>query len=153
MASSTTKNQTSPLLPPTSSDEHSYNAPNRFTQGAINVLSIGRLVGGVAGVVAPGFAAGLFRIPVSGEALIFPRLFSVREGVLAELLWTADGTRDGGRELKRALWANIATDALDVASCAFGFATGTMSRSAASLFGGGAMFFLALGVVGLRGVN
>ncbi|KAF2802249.1 uncharacterized protein BDZ99DRAFT_207134 [Mytilinidion resinicola] len=150
MASSP-KSQTSPLLPPTSKD-HLSNTPNRLTQGAINVLSITRLVAGTACVIAPGFTTGLFRIPVSGQALILPRIFGVREGVLAELLWTAEGTQSDKWELKRALWAGVAADTLDVASCAFGLATGALSRPAAGLFGGGATIFLALGAIGLRGV-
>ncbi|KAF2494541.1 hypothetical protein BU16DRAFT_527613 [Lophium mytilinum] len=146
------KSETSPLHPQIS-EGPSSNTPNRLTQGAINVLSISRLVAGTASIVAPGLMVSLFRITVSGPgALILPRMFGVRDGVLAELLWTADGTQNDKRELKRALWAGLATDTLDLASCVFGLATGTLSKPAFGLLGGGAMVFMALGTIGLRGV-
>jgi hypothetical protein len=91
---------------------------------------------------------------VSGQALILPRLFGARDGVLGELLWTAEreGEHNDRRELKRALWAGVAADGLDIASCAYAVATGTLSRQAGALLGGGAVVFLVLGIVGLRGV-
>ena len=74
--------------------------------------------------------------------------------MLGELLWTARDSKvpdNSRREVKRALWAGIATDALDIGSLLFGLATGTVNRAAASLVGGGACVFIALGAIGMRG--
>lgn len=83
------------------------------------------------------------------------RLFGGREVVLGELLITAEDKNSptgGRREIKRALWANIGADTIDVCSVIFAVATGTMGKIPGVLFGGGAAVALGLGALGLKGL-
>jgi hypothetical protein len=56
------------------------------------------------------------------------------------------------REIRRALWAGIATDAVDIGSVALGFAMGHYGKTTGVLLGAVAVGSLAMGVVGLRGL-
>ena len=79
----------------------------------------------------------------------------MRDLALGELLLTAEAKNSpngGRREIKRALWAGIGCDVADVASIAFALATGTMGRAPAVIFGGGAVAFLGLAGVSMRGL-
>lgn len=54
------------------------------------------------------------------------------------------------REVSRALWTNVAADALDIGSLVFGVAMGQVGRTTGGLFGAAAVGALGLGVAGLR---
>jgi hypothetical protein len=86
---------------------------------------------------------------------VIVRLFAIRDFMLGELLVTAEDRNSptgGRREIRRALLANIGSDAVDICSIGFALATGTMGRVPGALFGGGAALFLGLGVLGLKGL-
>jgi hypothetical protein len=105
---------------------------------------------------APQFTANLFRIPITPQQNILGRLIGIREIVLGEYIWFCrGGLTDASqrKELRHILMANIVVDTVDIASCAYGFARGTMSKPAAGLFGGGAILFAVMGLVGLNGLK
>jgi hypothetical protein len=86
---------------------------------------------------------------------VIVRLFGVREFMLGELLMTAEDKNSstrGRREIRRALLANMGTDAVDVCSVVFAVATGAMGRVPGALFGGAGAVALGLGVLGLKGL-
>jgi hypothetical protein len=56
------------------------------------------------------------------------------------------------REIRRALWAGIATDAVDIGSVAYGLAIGHYGKTTGGLMGAAAVGSLAMGVMGLRGL-
>lgn len=56
------------------------------------------------------------------------------------------------REIRRALWAGIATDAVDIGSVALGFAMGHYGKTTGGLLGAAAAGSLLMGVMGLRGL-
>jgi hypothetical protein len=81
------------------------------------------------------------------------RGLGTRDIVLGELLLTADKSAEDRKEVRRALWAGVATDAADVGVTALALATGQISRTGAGLFGGAAMAGLIVGLVGLRSLK
>jgi hypothetical protein len=89
------------------------------------------------------------------------RLFGGREIVLAELLWfvrpksgdkntMSPKTVEERRELRRILWANVATDSIDMAIVAYAASQGAIGKPAAVCFAAGATSALVLGLLGLR---
>lgn len=56
------------------------------------------------------------------------------------------------RETRRALWAGVATDAIDIGSVAFGFAMGHYGKTTGGLLGAVAVASLAMGVTALKGL-
>jgi hypothetical protein len=123
---------------------------------SIQALSILRLAVGAACTIAPRFACGLFYFPIPAAYAVMPRLFGVRDVALAELLYTAEDKNSpngGRREIKRALWAGIGCDVVDIASLAFGVATGTVGKAPAAIIGGGAVAFIGLAALSFRGLR
>lgn len=57
-----------------------------------------------------------------------------------------------GREMKRAVWAGLAADVVDIGSIVFGVAMGHIGRTPGGLLGGAALGGIALGSVCLRGL-
>lgn len=87
---------------------------------------------------------------------VLARLFGIRDLILGELLLTAEDKKlpDGGkREIKRALWANLAADAVDMCNIGFAVATGTIEGLPAAIFGGGAALLVALEAGVMRGLQ
>jgi hypothetical protein len=126
------------------------------TTTSIKALSFLRLAVGAACTIAPRFACGLFYFPIPAAYAVMPRLFGVRDIALAELLYTAEdknSSNGGRREIIRSLWAGIGCDAVDIASLAFGVATGTVGKAPAVIIGGGAVAFIGLAAVSLRGIR
>lgn len=70
--------------------------------------------------------------------------------MIGELLLTADQKEKERKQLKRALWAGIAIDTLDLGATIVAGATGQLSRMGAGMFGGAAVSLVVLGLVGLR---
>ncbi|KIW01359.1 uncharacterized protein PV09_07130 [Verruconis gallopava] len=124
-----------------------------YAKGAITALGAIRAVLGAGLLIAPRFVGGLFHIPVTAQSALIGRAVGGRDLVLGELLLTADGSQKDRKEVKRALWAGLAADALDIGSIVFAVASGQLSRTGAGLFGGGATAFVLLGVVGLRSLK
>lgn len=82
-------------------------------------------------------------------------MVGARDGVLGELLLTAEdksAPEGGRREMRRALWAGIAADAIDIGSLAYAVAKGHVGKPTGGLFGAGAVVFIGLGAWGLRGL-
>ncbi|KAF2262691.1 hypothetical protein CC78DRAFT_605740 [Lojkania enalia] len=154
MAPSPTHNQSEPLLPSKLANEQ-FSSLSTTSTTAIKALSILRIAVGASCIIAPRWSCALFQFPIPAAYSVMPRIFGVRDLILGELLITAENKEspDGGRrEIKRALWANIGADVVDVGSVLFGLATGTVGRAPAAIFGGGAAAFVILGVLGLRGL-
>jgi hypothetical protein len=160
--SPTNKDTTSPTSPTSTLTP----VPTPFTIGLITTLSSLRAVAGFSCILAPTFTGTLFRLPIpanSTNALLL-RLFGVRDAVIGELLWTVrpgtvgEPTRTAAtvlaerKELKRILWANVATDGLDLVCVAVALGRGALGRPAAACVGGGAATFLVLGLMALRGL-
>ncbi|KAF2193397.1 hypothetical protein K469DRAFT_712153 [Zopfia rhizophila CBS 207.26] len=153
-SSTTSHNQTDPLLPSKLINEQPEHLPSTSST-SIKALSILRIAVGASCLIAPRFSCALFQFPIPAAMSVMPRLFGVRDLVLGELLLTAEdknGPDRGRREIKRALWAGIGTDAVDIASILVGVVTGTVGRIPAAIFGGGAVAFIGLGALGMRGL-
>ena len=118
-----------------------------FALGAI------RAVAGAGLLVAPIFIGKLFHVPVTAQSALLARAVGTRDLVLGELLLTSDRDAKDRKEVNRALWAGVATDALDLGAAVFALSTGQLTKMGAGLFGGGATAFLLLGLVGLRSLK
>src|ERR1700733_1937134 len=79
--------------------------PSLLPTGTITLLGGLRAVAGAAIVLAPVTMCKLFAIPLAGSAIPVARLVGIRDLVLGELLFTADGGGDSRREVKRAFMA------------------------------------------------
>lgn len=129
--------------------------PSSVSQGAITALTSIRLVIGTTALFIPltTFKIVLFPLPTSVSLL--PRLVGLREIVFGELLWTAKADFDKGqgrkKEVRRALWANVAVDGMEAGAVVYAAAMGLMPRNAAILLGTGAVASVGLGLMGLRG--
>lgn len=122
---------------------------------AIKTLSWARIATGVACLAAPRFTCALFKWNIPAESSLLVRMVGARDAVLGELLITAEDkhAHDGGqRELRRALWTNMAADVVDVGSVVYAVAMGHVGRATGGLFGAGAVAFIGLGAWGLRGL-
>lgn len=119
----------------------------------ITALGAIRAVAGAGLLIAPVFIGKLFHVPVTAQSALLARAVGTRDLVLGELLLTADKDTKDRKEVKRALWAGVSTDALDVGATVFALATGQLTRTGAGLFGGGATAFLLLGMIGLRSLH
>jgi hypothetical protein len=149
--------------PVTTSTDVTITTPTPFTVGVVNGLSYLRAIAGFSCIIAPTFTGKLFQIPIVANSTnsILLRLFGVRDAVIGELLWTVR-PRSGEwtkslaaahaeqKELKRILWANVATDGLDLACIAFALSKGALSKPAAACVGGGAATFLVMGLIALK---
>jgi hypothetical protein len=155
-SSTSSQHQTDPLLSPKLVNEQHAAPLSSATSTSIKALSFLRLAVGAACTIAPRFACGLFYFPVPAAYAVMPRLFGVRDIALAELLYTAEDKNSptrGRREIRRSLWAGIGCDAVDILSLAYGVATGTVGKAPAAIIGGGAVAFIALAAVGLKGIR
>ncbi|ORY08447.1 hypothetical protein BCR34DRAFT_603533 [Clohesyomyces aquaticus] len=154
--STSSHGQAEPLLAPKLRNEQASSPLTPTASGAIKALAILRGAIGVGCLIAPHWSCALFRYPIPASGAVITRLLGAREIVLGELLFTAEDktSHDGGRrEIRRALWANMASDGIDVFSILFGVATGTMGKVPGSLLAGGAIAFLGLGALGMRGLD
>lgn len=73
--------------------------------------------------------------------------------MLGELLITAEDKQSptqGRREVKRALWANMISDSVDVVSISYAFATSTLALGPTALLGGAGGSALLLGAVAMK---
>ncbi|OSS54676.1 hypothetical protein B5807_01027 [Epicoccum nigrum] len=152
----TPQDKTNPLLDAEGkSKTQSSNQPISSTLWAINTLSYLRIATGAACLVTPQFTCALFKwnVPVGSTLLV--RMVGARDGVLGGLLLTAEDKNapDGGRrELKRAIWANMAADTIDIGSLVYAVAKGHVGKSTGWLFGAGAVVSMGLSAWGLRGL-
>ncbi|KAJ4991999.1 hypothetical protein SVAN01_02594 [Stagonosporopsis vannaccii] len=147
----------SSLLNPTlkKKTEYSNEPVSAATLWAIKALSYMRIATGAAVLVAPQFTCALFKYNVPVGSALLVRMVGARDGVLGELLLTAEDKNapDGGRrEIRRALWTGIAADAIDIGSLAYAVAKGHVGKPTGGLFGAGAVVFIGLGALGLRGL-
>jgi hypothetical protein len=155
--SSTTRNEANPLInsPLKPKSEPSNNPLSASTQYAIKALSYFRIATGAACLIAPQFTCALFRYNVPVGSALLVRMVGARDAVLGELLLTAEdrSAPDGGRrEMRRAIWTGIAADAVDIGSLAYAVAKGHAGKPTGALFGAGAVVFMGLGAMGLRGL-
>ncbi|KAF1845272.1 uncharacterized protein K460DRAFT_416553 [Cucurbitaria berberidis CBS 394.84] len=157
MAPSSPHKPSDPLLggQPKLNNEPSSPPLSPATQTAIKALTLIRIVTGAACLVAPRFTCALFKYPVPAEQALLVRMFGVRDAMFGALLITAEdkAAQDGGkREMRRAIWAGIATDVVDMGSLALGVAMGQVGKTAAGLLGAGAVGAVGLGAIALRGL-
>lgn len=153
----TADNAVTPLLntPLKAKTEHSNEPVSASSLWAIRALSYARIATGAACLVAPQLTCALFKYNVPVGSALLVRMVGARDGVLGELLLTAEDkdAPDGGRrEMKRAIWAGIAADAIDMGSLAYAVAKGHVGKPVGGLFGAGAVVFVGLGAWGLRGL-
>ena len=127
--------------------------PKPIAKNTIFALGAIRAVAGAGLLIAPVFIGKLFHVPVTAQSALLARAVGTRDLVLGELLLTADKNGTDRKEVKRALWAGVAADALDLGATVFALSTSQLSKTGAGLFGGGATAFLLLGLVGLRSLN
>ena len=153
MASSASKDSTKPLIPGVSARTPPDNQ-SKVGLCVIKTTAVLRAISGAACLFTPKLVGELFQLSIAPQDMILARLFGVRDAVLGGLLWTAKDafrTTDATQsEIRRALWANIITDSVDLCSCLVGLIDGTMSVPSAALVGGGAFVFALLGIVGLK---
>ncbi|XP_014558858.1 hypothetical protein COCVIDRAFT_35909 [Bipolaris victoriae FI3] len=146
-------NQNEPLLPAKLANEPKpINSISNIAIKAIAALRVGL---GITCLVSPHFGCSLFEMDVPAAYDALPRMFGGRDLVLGVLLLTAGDNHlpDGGRhEIKRALWAGIAADVVDMSSGLIGLATGTSSSASAAFLVFGASAAIIIGAVGLRGL-
>ncbi|KAL2872409.1 uncharacterized protein BJX67DRAFT_376231 [Aspergillus lucknowensis] len=109
------------------------------------LLAVSRMTFGLGFLIAPRPCASLFAIPYTPEAALGARLTGTRDMTLGALLLTS-GSSSSEDVRRRALLAGIATDAIDVLSCLWGYLDGTLPGTAALVLGGGAALMLDLGV-------
>lgn len=125
------------------------------TSYAIKTLSYMRIAAGAACLIAPQFTCALFKYNVPVGSALLVRMVGARDGVLGELLLTAqdkDASDGGRREMRRAIWTGMAADAIDIGSLVYAVAKGHALKSSGGLFGAGAVVFMGLGAWGLRGL-
>lgn len=123
------------------------------TPWAVKTLAYMRIATGAACLVAPQFTCALFRLNIPVGSALLVRMIGARDGVLGELLLTAEDRNapDGGRrELRRAIWAGMAADAIDIGSLVYAVAKGHVGKPTGGLFGAGAIVFMGLGAWGLK---
>jgi hypothetical protein len=124
-----------------------------YAKNTITALGAIRAIAGAGLLIAPQFIGKLFHVPVTAQSALLARAVGTRDLVLGELLLTADRSAKDTKEMKRALWAGLATDALDIGATVFALASGHLTRTGAGLFGGGAAAFLLLGTIGIRSLH
>lgn len=155
MAPSISSQQTDPLLQPKFPTEHQADPLPTSKASVIKAISVLRIAFGAAIFVAPQFTCRLFQLPIPAAYAVIPRIFGARELALGELLITAEDKNSpngGRREIRRALWAGLGCDVADLASMAFGLASGTVGRVPALLFAGCAASLIGLGSFSLKGL-
>lgn len=59
----------------------------------------------------------------------------------------------GQREIKRALYAGLAVDLMDIGATTYAFATGQLGQFGAGMFGSAAAGCAVLGIIGLRSLT
>ncbi|KAK7189958.1 hypothetical protein DPSP01_013716 [Paraphaeosphaeria sporulosa] len=119
------------------------------TSFAIKTLSIVRIFTGAACLIAPRLTCGLHSYNVPSEHSFLVRMMAIREAVIGGLLITAvDEKREdgGGREIRRALWAGIMNDSVDIANLVFGLSRGEVGQTTSSMIGGAAVGAISLAI-------
>jgi hypothetical protein len=152
---------TTPLIP--ASAEPTATTVSPFAVGVINAVSYLRAFAGFGMILAPTFTGKLFLVNIApnSTASVALRLCGVRDAVIGELTWFARPkynkatqstaqTESEKHELRRILWANVATDSLDLAVLAFVASKGAISKPAAGIIAGGAIAGLILAGLGLE---
>jgi hypothetical protein len=138
-----------------STNEQRADARSPVSTLMINSLSYMRLGMGTAFLIAPSQVASLLQVTVLPNSVLFVRLFAIRDLLFGQQLYTAESQTqpDGGkREIKRALWAGIMADAVDMCSIAIAYSSGTLSAFPASLLMSGAVSGIGMGFLGLNGM-
>jgi hypothetical protein len=153
----TTKSSNTPSAPLLSKSPEPTLAPaSPFAVGLVNCLGYFRAGLGFCAILAPTTVGKIFLTPIavhSTESTLL-RLVGVRDLVIGELTWfvrprPSHGQSERG-ELRRVIYANMATDTLDLACLAFAAYKGAIPRPAAGIIGGGAAAFLGMGLLALR---
>lgn len=97
---------------------------SRITRGLITVIGVSRTLAGLGCLLAPAVTAKAFGFStLSPEAALLTRMLGAREIVIGEGLLLAESASHGTPHLQaarqqvaRGIWANIATDGLDIAA-------------------------------------
>ncbi|KAF2642830.1 hypothetical protein P280DRAFT_468141 [Massarina eburnea CBS 473.64] len=157
MASPTLKptTQTSPLIPSKLAKDQTSEPLTSAGYYIIKSLAWSHIGLGAAVLFAPRAVFGLFKFPIPVEMATMARLFGARDVAIGGLLATADDKNlpDGGRrEIKKALWASMGKDAIDVCSVAVALTGGHMGKLPSAMLAGGAAVGIGMGFLGLRTV-
>lgn len=128
---------------------------SRISVVAINSLALARTLAGASLLASPRFTASLFSLPTFSAASVFLRLCGARDAALGGLLWSSSYTSPELRTpmLRQALIIGAVVDVLDGISVGVCFLEGNLKSTPAALIGGGALLFLGLGLVGLKGIT
>ncbi|KAF2756549.1 hypothetical protein EJ05DRAFT_487436 [Pseudovirgaria hyperparasitica] len=146
----------SDMTPTTALPSTTTSTPSKLTTNTINTLAVMRGLIGIGSMIAPipvGSLFGLGRLSPGGALVM--RLAGSRDLAAAGLLWTAkqDGTTEVEKsEVRRALWAGIAIDAMDVGSTLLLLGQGGIRGRFAGLFIAGGVGFVGMAGIGLRGI-
>lgn len=142
-----TSGTSTPLLP-----AYGTALPARSTL-AIATLGAGKVLLGVASIIAPRLTCKLFLLDISPDAYIIGRLFGSSAAALGGLLWCLQRRALVGEtttaDLRLAVVANIMADSIDLISCTVAFASGKISPACFGMLGGGCAVLAALGAAGL----
>jgi hypothetical protein len=156
MAPSTVSHDQTPLLlDPKLVNDQLTKPLSETTSTTIKALAVLRIGLGAACLFAPRWTFALFQFPIPQASGTVVRLFGVRDAILGELLYTAEDRNvpdKGRREMRRALWSNVAADAVDICCVGFAVSTGNMRMLPAALLIGGAAMGVGMGTIGLRGL-
>ncbi|KAK3300664.1 uncharacterized protein B0H64DRAFT_20278 [Chaetomium fimeti] len=143
-------------MPPSKVIKGSPSTPlSSTTLTAIKVLSLIRIATGAGCLIAPRFTCSLHYHDVPADQAFIVRMVGVREGLVGALLFSAEdkGTGDGGRRaIRRAVWAGIIADAVDIGSLTFGFIMGEVGKPMAGIIGTAAVGAISLAALILRGL-
>lgn len=119
--------------------------PTSFAQGLLTTVGGLRVLFGLGCLAAPALALGFIGLQpavFSPQASLIVRQFGVREIVIGGFLVHAEQKRrsaggGGGAEIRRAIWWNVATDALDAVAIVAAHAQGSLD--------GGVVFWKMVG--------
>ncbi|KAK3325006.1 hypothetical protein B0H66DRAFT_547227 [Apodospora peruviana] len=121
-------------------------SPSTIAKSLLTLVGSVRAVFGIGCLTVPSLAIqfiGLKPTSFSPEASLIVRQFGVREIVVGGFLLYAERKRraasptNGGDEVRRAIWWNVATDALDAVALVIAYGVGSLQ--------GGAVFNKMLG--------
>ncbi|KAJ6789729.1 hypothetical protein PWT90_06241 [Aphanocladium album] len=123
-----------------------------------SLLAVAKMAFGLSCLLAPRLTSALLLLdPIAPQAALVTRLYGGAVVALGSLLWLVNAARARGdvgddRLLKHVVAVNIAADAVDVASCAVGWAGGAVTGVVAGVLGGGCAALEVLGMVAYRSI-
>ncbi|PGH09921.1 hypothetical protein AJ79_05537 [Helicocarpus griseus UAMH5409] len=116
---------------------------------AITLLSTLRCIVGIPALITPTSLSSILSLPPTPTAVLLGRLGGVRDIAFGIALCAVRSSA-----MKRnVLSVCVASDILDMLFISGCYANGYVGGYPASVLGGGSLFFMVLGLVGLRGIK